>query len=391
MGNKCNTNQGSMIKTIFESRNGRRLTKCDLSECKCFWLPLISNQYLKHDNHYGVEGRALISPVRTPKLQLAAEQPLTGECWIPPKKKIPHIQGQRRSPSEMAGGAKSCLETNPIPARDAQKSHPNPCIQQGTETPQETEADLPLYGWVSPVEAQISTGLPQGQELWLQRSWEARCGAKVLLEKVAISPTIEPPNRQPPNWKTIILKNFSHVEKILRPTTDPQPENPQGIWLWRPVGFDYRISTGLGKTLGRHKQNLVPTRNQKKGAEIPQETEPDLAVCVEESPAEAWVVSGLLWGQHWIQQSRNLKKSVQMVTVAMKLDNAFLRKKAMTNLDRVLKKQRHHFSNKGPYSQSYDFSSSQVQMWDLYHKDGWGWKNWSFSTVMLEKTWESLA
>ena len=26
------------------------------------------------------------SPMRTPKLQLIAEQPLTGECWIPPKK-----------------------------------------------------------------------------------------------------------------------------------------------------------------------------------------------------------------------------------------------------------------------------------------------------------------
>ena len=25
------------------------------------------------------------SSARTPKLQLAAEQPLTGECWIPPK------------------------------------------------------------------------------------------------------------------------------------------------------------------------------------------------------------------------------------------------------------------------------------------------------------------
>ena len=29
------------------------------------------------------------SPVRTPKLQLAAEQLLTGECWIPPKKYTP--------------------------------------------------------------------------------------------------------------------------------------------------------------------------------------------------------------------------------------------------------------------------------------------------------------
>ena len=27
------------------------------------------------------------SPVRTPKLELAAKQPSTGECWIPQKKK----------------------------------------------------------------------------------------------------------------------------------------------------------------------------------------------------------------------------------------------------------------------------------------------------------------
>ena len=34
-------------------------------------------------------------------------------------------------------------------------------------------------------------------------------------------------------------------------------ENSQGIWLWRPVGFDYRTSTGLeAQNLGGHKQNL---------------------------------------------------------------------------------------------------------------------------------------
>ena len=57
-------------------------------------------------------------------------------------------------------------------------------------------------------------------------------------------------------------------------------ENPPGIWLWRPVGFDYRISTGLGKqTLGGHKQNLVHTKTQEKGAATPQETDPDLPEC----------------------------------------------------------------------------------------------------------------
>ena len=66
------------------------------------------------------------------------------------------------------------------------------------------------------------------------------------------------------------------------------------------MGFDYRTSAGLGKqTLGGHKQNLVHTRTQEKGAVTPQETDPDFPVSVQESPAEAWVSGGLLegWGQ----------------------------------------------------------------------------------------------
>ena len=61
------------------------------------------------------------SPTRTLKLQLIAEQPLTGECWIQPKK-IPQVQGQRRSPSKKVGGVKSHLESNPIPARDTRRA-----------------------------------------------------------------------------------------------------------------------------------------------------------------------------------------------------------------------------------------------------------------------------
>ena len=34
-------------------------------------------------------------------------------------------------------------------------------------------------------------------------------------------------------------------------------------------------------------------------------------------------------------------------------------------------KQRHHFADKGPYSQSYGFSSSHVWMWELDPKEGW--------------------
>ena len=64
------------------------------------------------------------------------------------------------------------------------------------------------------------------------------------------------------------------------------------------VGFDYRTYTGLEKqTLGGHKQNLVSTRTQEKGAVIPQETDPNLPVNVQESLVEAWVSGGLLLGQ----------------------------------------------------------------------------------------------
>ena len=51
-----------------------------------------------------------------------------------------------------------------------------------------------------------------------------------------------------------------------------------------------------------------------------------------------------------------------------------------------IEKQRHHFADKGPYSQSYSFSSSHVWMWELDHKEGWAVKNWCFWTVVLEKT-----
>ena len=41
------------------------------------------------------------------------------------------------------------------------------------------------------------------------------------------------------------------------------------------------------------------------------------------------------------------------------------------------------------YSQSYGFSSSHVQMWDLDHKISWVLTNWWFGIVVLEKTLES--
>ena len=56
---------------------------------------------------------------------------------------------------------------------------------------------------------------------------------------------------------------------------------------------------------------------------------------------------------------------------------------------RDIKKQRHYFANKGPYSQSYGFSSSHLWVWELNHKEGWAPKNWCLLTVVLKKTLES--
>ena len=69
-----------------------------------------------------------------------------------------------------------------------------------------------------------------------------------------------------------------------------------------------------------------------------------------------------------------------------------LGRKAMTNIDSLFKKkkQRYHFTDKGPYSQSCGFSSSDVWMWELVHKEGWAPENLFFRPVVLEKTLESL-
>ena len=51
-----------------------------------------------------------------------------------------------------------------------------------------------------------------------------------------------------------------------------------------------------------------------------------------------------------------------------------------------IKKQRHHFADKGLYSQNYCFSNSHVWMWELDCEESWAPKNWCFWTVVLEKT-----
>ena len=64
-------------------------------------------------------------------------------------------------------------------------------------------------------------------------------------------------------------------------------------------------------------------------------------------------------------------------------------KKSYDQSRQHIKKQRRYFTNKGPSSQGYGFSSSHVWMWELDYKEGWAPKNCCFWTVVLEKTLES--
>ena len=70
-----------------------------------------------------------------------------------------------------------------------------------------------------------------------------------------------------------------------------------------------------------------------------------------------------------------------------------LGRKFMTNHKQLIKKQRlfffFFFAKKCSSNQSYGFSSSHIQMWELDYKESWAPKNWCFWTVVLEKTLDS--
>ena len=88
------------------------------------------------------------------------------------------------------------------------------------------------------MEVRVSSGLLQGQVLWVQQTW--------VWHK--------------PSWRRSPLTPTQSCQNLYR--------------------------TGE-KTLGEHKQNLVHTRTQEKGAVTPQETDPDLPMSVQEFLAEA--------------------------------------------------------------------------------------------------------
>ena len=102
-------------------------------------------------------------------------------------------------------------------------------------------------------------------------------------------------------------------------------------------------------------------------------------------PITSWQIDGetmetvtdFIWGASKITADGDCNYEIKR--------HLLLGRKAITNLDSVLKSS-DYFANKGPSSQSYDFSSSHIWMWELDYKESWAPKNWFFWTVVLEKT-----
>ena len=162
------------------------------------------------------------------------------------QKYLPHIKGKRRSHSKMIGRGKITFRITPYPP-ETQRAQTKPCAHQRLSQTCLWVFQSPLQRYGSPVTC--SRGRGSGCH-------RPGCG---------VSP----------------LGGDHHL----------------------PHHRATRTYTGLGKqTLEGHRQNIVHTRTQEKGAVSPQETDPDLPVSVQESPAEAWVSSGLLlhgWGD-WV-------------------------------------------------------------------------------------------
>ena len=82
-------------------------------------------------------------------------------------------------------------------------------------------------------------------------------------------------------------------------------------------------------------------------------------------------------------------KSLWIVTVAVKLKNTCSLDEKLTNLDSLLKST--DIADKGLYSQSYGFASSQVQMWELDYEEGLNAQELMFSNCGAgEDSWKFL-
>ena len=107
----------------------------------------------------------------------------------------------------------------------------------------------------------------------------------------------------------------------------------------------------------------------------------------------SWQIEGERWKQ-WQISSVTLKDSVgskitaggRKETADTKLEDDCFLEETYGKPRQYVKRQGHHFANKGPFSQGCGPSGSHIQMWELDNKEGRASENWCFQTVAPEKT-----
>ena len=100
----------------------------------------------------------------------------------------------------------------------------------GPRDPTETEPDLSSSVWVSPVEVWVSSGLPQGQGLWVQETWSHSLWHKPYWRR---SPLTPPYSRWADDSQTaeqLHQRNSRTIKKVLGPTQVSQPGDPERDW-----------------------------------------------------------------------------------------------------------------------------------------------------------------
>ena len=125
------------------------------------------------------------SLVKIPNLQLIAKQPRIGECWNPPIKDTPHPRAKEKPQKDGSRGEiifRIKLHTCQRCSEDSNKTLCTP------KDPTDIEPDLTLSVWVSPEEVRASSGLPQGQGLWVQQTGSPRVHHKPSWRSSPLTP-----------------------------------------------------------------------------------------------------------------------------------------------------------------------------------------------------------
>ena len=148
------------------------------------------------------------SPARTPILQFIAEQPLTGECWILPKK---YTRCPRAKDKLQQEGRRNeiTFRIKPHTSQGFSDGSSNPLCAPGPRDPAETVRHA--FECLSVSCRGTSQQWPAvGRGPLAAADLGHECMAQALLEKVIISPSIQLPGRQPTNCRTSLPKKFLH-------------------------------------------------------------------------------------------------------------------------------------------------------------------------------------